>query len=403
MRSGTPSLSAISVRQRYGPALGGRVKRCDLGRRILAQRVEPQALGGAALQQRGERGRALLVAAKDADQERSALGLAGKRRGRVEDRGRGLVGVVEHEQRRSVAGACLRYGRQRGLGDLAAAGVEDRYPSGLDLGRELGDEPGLADPGRPPDHDAYRPALARPRPAPTKPAQLALAPGEQRRTALELGRQLDDRRRRVETRVLGQDLLLQALELGARLDPDLFDQGLARLAVGIEGLRLAPVAIEGEHALRVQALSQRLLGDQRLEPADRLGVAPGGELGVDRQLDRPQVKLLEAADLGAGERLGGDVGERGAAPQLERGGGQAVRPGARPLASGLLDQLLEAQGVDRARGQAQLVAAPAGEDLRLRAALAEGLAQARDVSLDVLGGALPGGRLPRARRSAHRR
>jgi hypothetical protein len=33
------------------------------------------------------------------------------------------------------------------------------------------------------------------------------------------------------------------------------------------------------------------------------------------------VKLLEATDLRGGERLGGDVGERGAAPELERGAG----------------------------------------------------------------------------------
>ena len=166
---------------------------------------------------------------------------------------------------------------------------------------------------------ASRPALA-------QPAQLALASGEQRRAALELDRQLDDRRRRVEARVLGEDLLLQALQLGPGLDPDLLDQRLARLAVGLERLRLAPGAIEGEHPLGVQALAQRLLGDQRLEPGDHLVVAPGGELGVDRELDRAQVKLLEPADLGSGERLGGDVGERGAAPELERGAGRAVRP-----------------------------------------------------------------------------
>ncbi len=188
---------------------------------------------------------------------------------------------------------------------------------------------------------------------------------------------------------MGEDVGLEALQLGPWLDPDLLDQRRACLAVGVEGLGLAPVTVEGEHALRVKALAQGLLGDQRLEPGEDLGVAPGGELGVDRQLERPQVKLLEPADLGGGEGLVGDVGEGGAAPQLERGAGQAVGP-ARRLASGLLDQLLEAQGVDGVRGQAQLVAAPAGEDLRLCAALAEGLAQARDVSLDVLGGARRG-------------
>ena len=75
---------------------------------------------------------------------------------------------------------------------------------------------------------------------------------------LELYGQLDDRQQRLEGRVLGEDLLLQAPELGARLDPDLLDQRRARLVVGLERLRLAPVAIEGEHALRVKALSQRL-------------------------------------------------------------------------------------------------------------------------------------------------
>ena len=379
---------ALGEQCRHGDddALGG-VERGDLGRRVLAQRVEAQALGGARLQQAGERRRALLVVMKDADEKRVVLGLAGEGRGGLEHARRGLLGVVEHQQRRSVARAGLGDGRQRPLGEFATADVEDRGALALDLGRELGHEPCLADPRRPPDHHADDPALARPAPARAQPVKLALASGEHRRAALELHRQLDDRRRCVEGRVLGQDLLLQALQLGPGLDPDLLGERPVGLAVGIERLRLAPVAIEGEHALRVRALSQRLVGDQRLEPDDRLGVAPRRELGVDRQLRGPHVKLLQPADLWAGKRLGGDVGERGAAPELERGGGQAVRPGARRLASGLLDQLLEAQGVDGARGQAQLVAATAGEDLRLGAALAEHLAQPRDVDVEVLGGA----------------
>ena len=314
---------ALGEQCRHGDddALGGRVERGDLGRRILVKRVEAQAFGDTALEQAGEGRRALLVVMKDADHERPTLGRAGERRGGLEHARGGVVGVVEHQKRRSVARAGLRYGRQRRLGDLATAGIEDRGALLLDLGREFAHQPCLADPRRPPDHHADNPALARPRPAPAQPVELALASGEQRRAPLELYGQLDGRRRRLEGRVLGQDLLLQALELGARLDPDLLDQRRARLVVGLERLRLAPGAIEGEHALRVQRLSQRLLGDQGLEPGDHLGVAPGGELGFDRQLDGPHVKLLEATDLWGGERLGGDVGERGAAPELERGAG----------------------------------------------------------------------------------
>jgi hypothetical protein len=73
-------------------------------------------------------------------------------------------------------------------------------------------------------------------------------------------------------------------------------------------------AVVGEHALGVEALVQRMLGEQRLEGADHLALSPRRELGVDRELQRAQVKLLEAADLGSREGLPGDVGERGSLP-----------------------------------------------------------------------------------------
>ena len=97
-----------------------------------------------------------------------------------------------------------------------------------------------------------------------------------------------------------------------------------------------------------------------------------------------EAQLLEAPDLEARERLGGDVVERRPAPQRER------------LARRRLgDQALEAVGVDLSAAKPQLVAVPAGDDLGAVAADAERLAQLRDVDLHHLVGG-------RRRRLPHR-
>ena len=111
--------------------------------------------------------------------------------------------------------------------------------------------------------------------------------------------------------------------------PICLDQRGARLAVGGQRLGLAAGAVQREHALGVQALAQRMRGDQRVELADHLGVAARREVGVDRALGRAQPQLLEPADLGGRERLVGDVGERVAAPQRERLARRATRSSSR--------------------------------------------------------------------------
>ena len=61
-----------------------------------------------------------------------------------------------------------------------------------------------------------------------------------------------------------------------------------------------------------------MLGDERLELADELVVAPEREVRVDPELDRRQPDLLEPGDRRLGEALVGEVGERRAAPQRQR-------------------------------------------------------------------------------------
>ena len=211
--------------------------------------------------------------------------------------------------------------------------------------------------------------------------QLALAVDQRLRgRSLELARELGRGLRDRQCRVLAQDRGLQALQLGSRLDADLLDQGGARLHVGLERVRLASAAIQREHPLGVQALAQRVLGQQRVNLTEDLLVAAGGQVGIDGQLGGRQPQLLQPPDLGARERLRGDVGQRLAAVQRQR----QSRRVAGATAPGLADQPLEAQRVDQLAIDPQLVRAPARHDLRA-AVGGDHLAQSQDVVLDHLG------------------
>ena len=106
----------------------------------------------------------------------------------LEHGGRGIVGVVEHEQRRELALLRAADRLERGVGGARARGVEHRRSLALNLGGELGREPGLADPRRAEDErdpGPTRPGLG---PALSQPPQLAVSTGEQRGAALELAR-----------------------------------------------------------------------------------------------------------------------------------------------------------------------------------------------------------------------
>ena len=121
----------------------------------------------------------------------------------------------------------------------------------------------------------------------TLAGELVLRRAQRRPLGGDALRRLDHRLvRPVQRRVLAQDRLVQAPQLRAGLDADLLDQRARACAVGVERLGLPPAAVEREHALGVQALAQRLLAHQRVELADDLAVAAGGEVALDRELER---------------------------------------------------------------------------------------------------------------------
>ena len=103
----------------------------------------------------------------------------------------------------------------------------------------------------------------------------------------------------------------------------------------------------------MKLLAQRVCVDQRLELADHLAVPARFDVRVDGQLVRVQSQPIEPPDLGCGERLVDQVGQRFAAPQRER------LPGPR-----VIEQPLELHRVDVTVDQPQLVAAPVRDDLR---------------------------------------
>ena len=72
--------------------------------------------------------------------------------------------------------------------------------------------------------------------------------------------------------------------------------------VGLQRLRLAAAAIQRQHQLPVQALAPRMLARQPPQLGDQLGVAPGGQVGLDAHLERGQPQLLQPRDLGRRER-----------------------------------------------------------------------------------------------------
>ena len=179
-------------------------------------------------------------------------------------------------------------------------------------------------------------------------------------------------RRPLESRIVAQDRLVELAKLGARLETQLADKGVAGRSIRLERIRLATGVVQGQHAVSMEALAQRVVSEQRLELGERPTVVAVPQVALDCGLESPHPKLVEAPDLGRGERLVGYVGERRPPPQPQ------CRPG---IGLWVAESVLEALGVDGSRRKLQFVSTAAGDDR----AVAEQLAELRHVNLDHLG------------------
>ena len=146
-----------------------------------------------------------------------------------------------------------------------------------------------------------------------------LASHERRRVGRERRRALaapSPQARRVELGVLAEDALLERAELRGRLEPELVEGG-SSVAVRGERVGLTAGAVEGEHLLRPETLTMRVLRDERLDLRRHDVVPPGVEIRFDSGLERGEARVLEASGLGVCERFVCDVGQRGAAPERQ--------------------------------------------------------------------------------------
>src|SRR6266446_1929931 len=118
--------------------------------------------------------------------------------------------------------------------------------------------------------------------------------------------------------LLVEDLLVERLQLVARIDAEVLEQTLSSSLIGAECFRLPAGAVEGQHQLAAQALAMGVFDDQDFEFTDQAGVASESQFGLDPLLDRLQTETFEPYDLGLCERLERELRERRAAPERER-------------------------------------------------------------------------------------
>jgi len=169
----------------------------------------------------------------------------------------------------------------------------------------------------------------------------------------------------------------------------LLGQHAPAVPVDLQRLGLAPAAIQRQHQLPAQALTQRLARDGGLELPDQLGMAPARQIRLDATLQRDHPALQDAVDLHT--RLGHVVqlGQRRPAPHPESGaelGRGALGFTRRQRRAAGLQAALETLEVERHRLDPQPIAPPVRLQRPTAAVRSQRPAQLRNVVLQDLSG-----------------
>ena len=118
--------------------------------------------------------------------------------------------------------------------------------------------------------------------------------------------------------ILLEDAPLELLQRGRGLEAERLDERGAPRPEPLQGVRLPPGAIQGDHQLAAQSLVERIVEHELLELGHELRAAAELELGPEAPLRDREAQIAQALDHGTGERLEREVGERRAPPLRER-------------------------------------------------------------------------------------
>jgi hypothetical protein len=114
----------------------------------------------------------------------------------------------------------------------------------------------------------------------------------------------------------GEDGPFQALQAGARLDPELLDEDPADLLVRRQRVGLPAGAVQGQDQPGPERLAQRVGADQGLQLTGQVGGAAQPQVDVGPALQQDQGPFLQPGRLGRAGRPG-DTGQHRPAPERE--------------------------------------------------------------------------------------
>src|SRR5215469_3140109 len=102
---------------------------------------------------------------------------------------------------------------------------------------------------------------------------------------------------------MAEDRRLEIAERRRRFQPQLFVQGAAELAVGVESLGLPAAAVEGEHELAAKTLPQGMVSHHPAQFSSERTRQAQRQLRLVPFFQAGQLKLLQPGNLGLCEGL----------------------------------------------------------------------------------------------------